>query len=508
MSDSDDEPLSGEEEEFMETEEDLPKDPAVIQQEAEDRRNEGNTAYKAKDYYKAIRCYTNAINLLPETPQYYGNRSAAYMMISNYQAALNDANKSVEKDPAFTKGTVRVIKCHIALGNLTAASRAMEDLKTRDPSHSTSEETKNVSMLREYETTAEKDSKSGEHRRVVFTMDRALVIAPACTQYKVRRAESLACLGRYQEAQEAANDMLRSHSLNAGALYVKGLCLFYQDNIDKARQHFLQVLRVDPDHSKAKLAVKRAKELDNLKSKGNTAFTTGKYEEALTLYTDALKVDPNNRLTNAKLHCNVAAVKMKLNKHEEALQSCTKAIDLDGTYIKAYARRATCYQELDQHEEAVRDCEKMHNMDHSRETKQRLRDANLKLKMSKRKDYYKILGCTKNATDDEIKKSYKKCAMKHHPDKNSHGTEDQKVQAEKSFKECGEAYAVLSDQNKKMRYDNGEDLDECGGRGDVDPTKIFETFFGGGGGGFGGHPGFGGRQQGGHGHPGYTFSFG
>lgn len=98
-------------------------------------------------------------------------------------------------------------------------------------------------------------------------------------------------------------------------------------------------------------------------------------------------------------------------------------------------RRMTCYQELDQHEEAVRDAEKLHKMEHSRESKQRLRDANIKLKMSKRKDYYKMLDLHKSASEDEIKKAYKKAALKFHPDRHSHGTDEEKAAAEKKFKE-------------------------------------------------------------------------
>ena len=116
-------------------------------------------------------------------------------------------------------------------------------------------------------------------------------------------------------------------------------------------------------------------------------------------------------------------------------QACNSAIKLDEHYIKAYIRRIVCYQELDQYEEAVRDADKLHNMEHSRESKQRLRDANNRLKMSKRKDYYKILGCSRSVTEDGIKKAYKKAALKHHPDRHSHGTEEERSNAEKQFKE-------------------------------------------------------------------------
>jgi DnaJ family protein C protein 7 len=76
--------------------------------------------------------------------------------------------------------------------------------------------------------------------------------------------------------------------------------------------------------------------------------------------------------------------------------------------------------------------------------REKVRHAQLELKKSKRKDYYKILDIAKTATDDEIKKAYKKSALKWHPDKNS-ATEESKAEAEKIFKDIGEAYAILSD---------------------------------------------------------------
>ncbi|MEG3073482.1 MAG: molecular chaperone DnaJ [Ruthenibacterium sp.] len=92
--------------------------------------------------------------------------------------------------------------------------------------------------------------------------------------------------------------------------------------------------------------------------------------------------------------------------------------------------------------------------------------------MAEKRDYYEVLGIAKTATDDEIKSAYRKLAKKYHPDLNP----DNKG-AEDKFKEVGEAYEVLSDKDKKARYDQF-------GHAGVDPN------FGAGGGGFGG--GFGG----------------
>ena len=87
-----------------------------------------------------------------------------------------------------------------------------------------------------------------------------------------------------------------------------------------------------------------------------------------------------------------------------------------------------------------------------------MREAKLDLKKSKRKDYYKILGLDEGCGNAAIiKKAYRKQAMKYHPDRLQ--GDEAKAQGEIRFKEIGEAYAVLSDDQKRARYDAGDGLD-------------------------------------------------
>ena len=79
--------------------------------------------------------------------------------------------------------------------------------------------------------------------------------------------------------------------------------------------------------------------------------------------------------------------------------------------------------------------------------------------MSKR-DYYEVLGVTKNANSKEIKQAYRKLAVKYHPDRNEGDKE-----AEEKFKEAAEAYEVLSNPEKKSRYDQFGHQGMSGGRG-------------------------------------------
>ncbi len=111
--------------------------------------------------------------------------------------------------------------------------------------------------------------------------------------------------------------------------------------------------------------------------------------------------------------------------------------------------------------------------------------------MAVKRDYYDVLGVAKNASDDDIKKAYRKLAMKHHPDRNQG---DDARKAEEKFKEAKEAYEMLSDPQKRAAYDQfghaGVDPSMAAGRGGPGPEgfggfaeafgDIFGDLFGGG----------------------------
>ena len=119
--------------------------------------------------------------------------------------------------------------------------------------------------------------------------------------------------------------------------------------------------------------------------------------------------------------------------------------------------------------------------------------------MAEKRDYYEVLGVAKTASADEIKKAYRAAAMNWHPDRWVDGTDAEKKTAEENFKEASEAYSVLSDPDKKAKYDQygfvGVDgqpgPDFSGGFGNL--NDILSDLFGSG---FGGFGGFGGGSQG------------
>ena len=117
--------------------------------------------------------------------------------------------------------------------------------------------------------------------------------------------------------------------------------------------------------------------------------------------------------------------------------------------------------------------------------------------MAEKRDYYEVLGLQKGASADDIKSAYRKAALKWHPDRWVSGTDAEKKTAEEKFKEASEAYSVLSDPDKRAKYDQfgfagvdgaaGQDWSQ--GFGNL--NDILNNLFGGAFGGFGGFGGFG-----------------
>ncbi len=290
---------------------------------------------------------------------------------------------------------------------------------------------------------------------------------------------------------------LRKSSGNPDLLCVRGKGLYGTGQLEAALKHFSEALRQDPDHTESKRMRSRLKDLERHKKAGNEAFSSGRFKEAIEMYTNALAVDPENGDVNLTLYTNRATARFKAGELDGAIDDCNRALAVSSRHIKALLRRAACHMEREDYKKAIADYEEAAGYEpDDRGIRQSLHAAKVELKKSERKDLYKVLGLTKRATEHEIRKAYKKQALQYHPDRHACSTpEEQEVAAEK-FKELGEAFEVLSDSEKKARWDQGDTLEEIngqggghGGMGGMDPSEIFRMYagmggMGGGGGGF------------------------
>jgi len=457
----------------------------------------GNEHYKIKEYIKAIECYTKAIDGAPEDPMFLNNRASARVMLLDFKGALEDSTKAMGLLPNTVKYMEKAAKCYSALGRKSDANRLYTQILEIDPKNASAlRETAELRQVEQLKKSAEAAAKDGRHNIAISFLGRALDLTPADDSLKLLQAEAYLAQDKIGDAERIAANILRKNSNHTEALYVRGLCKYAIGEVDVAIDHFKRALRGEPDHKRSATKLKQAKQMKKMKAAGTAALKSGRYEEAVKHYTEALDIDPDNKLECAKLYYNRAVVFSKLHKDEESLADCDSALEIDERYVKALVKRVKCMIELEQFADAVRYAEEANKrIEGDRDLAQVHAEAKKELKKSLRKNYYKILGVTKHVAAPELKKAYRKAALKTHPDR-CHD-ESKKDAAEAAFKDVNEAYAVLSDEQKRAAYDNGADIEEINqgggggghghGHGGFDPDMFSQMFGGRGGGGGGFH---------------------
>ncbi|XP_039753782.1 uncharacterized protein LOC120629090 isoform X2 [Pararge aegeria] len=387
----------------------------------------GNTFFEQNKLKDALRMYKEAAECNPEKTEYYYN-----------QFSLN------------------IARCYIGLGDLSAAERAI--IKARGAGNDCTDDQRVLESLQRYHAQAQKYIDEQSYDRAISSIDKCLVSSPFSNKAKLIKAECLVKLGKNDQALQIAEECIRSDHSDVEAVFVKGICLYYNEKLQQALKYFKEVLRLSPDHAQAAATYKKAKLLDEKKIQGNDEFKKGQWRKALGLYEEALKIDATQVKVNSKLHFNRAAVYVKLNQTHEAAEACIKALELDENYVKALNLRAKCFTELKDYDSAVEDYEHLKKIDPSDEIERLLREAKLSQKKeSKRQNYYHILGINLNATKSDIVQAYKKLAMIHHPDRHVDRSEFERKRQKRRFQLVSEAYNVLSDPNRRHKYDAYED---------------------------------------------------
>ncbi|KAM7526222.1 hypothetical protein LguiA_016124 [Lonicera macranthoides] len=436
-------------------------------------------------------------------------RVSQNVKVKRYSEAINDLNAAIEADPTLSeaywhRASVLRQLCSCDGCNPKRYEESENSYKKFleiKPGNSAVE--KELSQL--YQAKSALDSalnlfESKEYTKSLDYVDKiVLVFSPACSKAKLLKVKLLLAAKDYAAAISETGYILKEDEDNLEALLLRGRAYYYLADHDVAIRHFQKGLRSDPEHSELKKAYFGLKNLLKKTKSAEDNSSKGKLRLAVEDYKAALALDPNHVAHNVHLHLGLCKVLVKLGRGKDALSSCTEVLEIDEELVEALVQRGEAKLLIEDWEGAVADlksaAEKSPQDMNIREVLMRAEKA---LKMSQRKDWYKILGVSKTASMSEIKKAYKKLALQWHPDKNV----DNREEAEAKFQEIAAAYEVLGDEEKRTRYDSGEDLEDMGmggGGGGFNPfggggqqfTFHFEGGFPGGGGGFPGG-GFGG----------------
>ena len=360
----------------------------------------------------------------PAEASYYTNRAAANMSLQNYRPALEDCNRAntLQSSSPNVKTLTRLARCHFQLGDLDSAKATLERALSVAPGDSTAETLLGqVDRTRQHIGSFYRYREEKSYQMANIALDKASAeVATVPLSWRLMRGDLLLRRGQVDKANGVASDALRLFPNDPEALVLRARVLIeVGSDLNRAVQHGQAALRADPEHRAAALLIRRCRKMERAKEEANAAFKAGETENAVQLYTQAVTLadeggqDGSGQANGFKaiLFSNRATANSKLGKHQEAVDDCNQSLELNPGFVKALRTRARAHLAMERYEDAVSDFKKAVEETPGGEAealKRELRSAEIDLKRSKKKDYYKILGVEKTATAPELKKAYRK----------------------------------------------------------------------------------------------------
>lgn len=465
-------------------------------------RSLGEAAMAERKFNEAADFYSQAIEVEPNNAANYYKLFRVHSRMRSYVSALKDITSACEVDLSNAEYRVQKAKLLVNLGQCDEAVEQYSILRQHQ-SQSQQQQQQQFDGEMEASNCAMYLKVAGE-ARAAEQWDNAVryyglslsLVEHHNSDLLYQKAEAEFHIGDYYGTISDTGKILKVYSKHIEAYELRGKAYLRLGEHDTAVQHFREGLKLDPEHKGCKAQHKFIKSIMKKEKRGDDAFKAKNYMDAVEYYFSAIQIDQSHTAFVRPTILKIVKAYSKAEKHDDAVNFAQKYVeeemDIDGLFALGDAQL-----EGDLFQEAVNTFKKA--LDHedqlemqdtrSRECKERLQKAEIALKQSKEKNYYKILSVSRKADKKQIKKAYRDLALKWHPDKVK---TDDKEKADKMFQDISEAYEVLSDEELRAKYDRGEQVfDNQGGGGGGQrhqgfPQEMFRQHFQQGGGGGGG----------------------
>ncbi|TMW59649.1 hypothetical protein Poli38472_004718 [Pythium oligandrum] len=437
---------------------------AAQQQNVSKVRVAAENAFATGDMKKAISLLSKLIELEPKNERNYYKRYRAYLSERKYAHALEDLNASLDVNPKYKQGLLQRGKLHMMIGNCADAAkdfeRAIEYYPTEASAKQQLEKSSNCAI---YIDEAGRAQSRGDYQSAYAYLTQVLEeTAVSSVPLLLERAQLSMSLQNPYDAIADLGSVLKLDGSHIGALLLRGE-IFYsigdKRSLDAAMSHFREGLHSDPEHKGLKKLYRKLKKLLKFVNNAEDEMSRGAYQDAVEDWHSALEVDEGHGAMNKDFWYKLCECELHLKQYAKAQEACQRVLHLDDGYADAHVKLSDALLGLEQYEDAVRAARRAAELDDSnRSYQEAVHRAEAALKQSKNKNYYKILGVSRDASVKEIKKAYRKQALEWHPDKHADKEESERESINKKFHDIAEAYEILSDDETRARYDRGEDV--------------------------------------------------
>lgn len=449
---------------------DIPSDTPItaLLNQAQHYLTLGNTA-------DALVYYDAAVTRDPDDYLTYFKRATTYLSLGRIAQAADDFQKCLALRPGFEAA-------HNQLGRLKARSADWDGAKEQYQLASGGQGSTDLDELLEAQGAArlaDEAEKRSDWDGCINQAGVAIMVANRAVSLRELRSR---CRFAKGEVEEGMGDLHHILNLRPGdtAPYVQmsAITFYALGDLQQGMAQIRKCLHSDPDSKVCKKLLKQEKAIEKTVAKVEKAFAKNQPMTGTKLLIPAgedvgliKEVEEqvaelrNERIipATAPLRLSAALVEMACQgyyemKGKKAKEYCTQAIALDENSFYGHLYRAKALQETEEYEAAVHELEaaKEAKPDKNDIVDPLLRQAQIDLRRSKTKDYYKVLGVARDADERQIKSAWRKLSVKFHPDKaHTHGLT--KEDAERKMQQINEAYEVLSDPELRARFDRGDD---------------------------------------------------
>jgi len=423
----------------------------------------GDKALRSGQFESAIASYTLACELEPSSYLGFLKRSSVHTVLGHKRAALRDLDHVLSINPDQLNARIKRTKLRVECCELQSVQEDLQHVHKLGGGGQLSLTTQELAQLKStyqqaQNLAARKHDPVGAARAALGLLNR-MSAQGHCTDSETvltLTVQLLLLVGEHEQAVVEGGKLIKLNRHSTEALGLRAEAFYQLGDVEMAITHLRSGLKQDPEHKSCKTLHKKVRNLQRRMKNAQQEFDTGNFADAAVAYAAALKVDPDHRLFAHELNLKLCSAHLKAKASEAALKACEAALAVDGSSVEALLLHGEAKGLAEDFEGMLRQYKQAKELRaDDRTIDEKIAQAERLLEQSKRKNYYVILGVRRAASKSDIKRVYRKLALKWHPDKVE---EDQKEAAEAKFRDIAEAYSILTDDELRGKYDNGEDV--------------------------------------------------
>lgn len=403
----------------------------------------------------ALSHYHAAVEGDPDNYLTYFKRGTVYLALGKAKFALMDLDKVLELKPDFTTARLQRGNVHLKQAQMYEALVDFENVKQVDPhNHEAMLGYSRIGPTQEDIEFAHELVDRQDYPAAIDLITRVIEVCPWSSALRELRADCHMAMGDSMSAISDIRSTTKLQSDNTDGFFKLARLHYKLGESQESLKEIRECLKLDPEHKDCFPHYKKVKKVDKLLQDTQEALNTKDYSRCIDMANKVLKAELDMAMIQFHAKDKLCSCYLHSDQLALSIQYCREALEISKE-PRILCDRAEAYINSEMFDDAIHDYHDALEVDENfQRAKEGMQRAQKLQKQSERRDYYKILGVRRTANKQEIVKAYRKAAQKWHPD-NFQG--DDKKLAEKKFIDIAAAKEVLTNPEKREKFDRGED---------------------------------------------------